>query len=307
MPTERRRQGVAGSVPPFRPSPQRSEPRTPGRCKDSVTSPSPSIALTIAGSDSGGGAGIQADLKTFHQHGVYGASAVTLITAQNTLGVQRLEGLPAGLVVAQIDAVADDLRPAATKTGALGTADVVQAVAAAVTRRALRPLVVDPVLLSKHGARLLDADGLDALRRELLPQADLLTPNLPEAAALLGGGALERDADIEAAARALRTLGPTAVLIKGGHRPGAQVADLLLVDGSCLWLRGRRVDTRHTHGTGCTLSAAITARLARGDDLVAAVRAATRWLRRAIAGAPGLGRGDGPVDHWARVTPSRRR
>jgi hydroxymethylpyrimidine/phosphomethylpyrimidine kinase len=237
---------------------------------------------------------------------VYGTSAVTLITAQSTVGVQRLDMLPAALVAAQIDAVVADLRPAATKTGALGTAAVIEAVVSAARRHALRPLVVDPVMVSKHGTRLLDDDAIDALRRELMPQTTLLTPNLPEAAALLGGGALDREADLEAAARALVALGPSAVLVKGGHAAGSTVADLLLADGACVWMRSARIETRHTHGTGCTLSAAITARLAQGDDVVAAVRGARSWLRRAISGAPGLGAGSGPVDHWARTSPRQR-
>jgi hydroxymethylpyrimidine/phosphomethylpyrimidine kinase len=268
--------------------PPHEEPATP-----------PPIALTIAGSDSGGGAGIQADLKTFHQLGVYGTSAVTLVTAQNTLGVTRVDLLPAAAVTAQIDAIAADLRPAAVKTGALGSAAGVDAAAEAIARHGLRPLVVDPVMLSKHGDPLLAADAVDALRRRLLPLATLLTPNLPEAAALLGGGALASAADVEAAARALAALGPAAVLVKGGHGAGSEVADLLFARGACLWLRAPRVETRHTHGTGCTYSAAITARLARGDALVGAVRAAKEWLARAIATAPGLGRGHGPVNHWA--------
>jgi hydroxymethylpyrimidine/phosphomethylpyrimidine kinase len=161
-------------------------------------------------------------------------------------------------------------------------------------------------MVSKHGTRLLDDDAIDALRRELMPQTTLLTPNLPEAAALLGGGALDREADLEAAARALVALGPSAVLVKGGHAAGSTVADLLLADGACVWMRSARIETRHTHGTGCTLSAAITARLAQGDDVVAAVRGARSWLRRAISGAPGLGAGSGPVDHWARTSPRQR-
>lgn len=230
---------------------------------------------------------------------MYGTSAVTLVTAQNTVGVTRVDLLPPAAVTAQIDALAADLRPAAVKTGALGHAAGVEATAEAIARHGLRPLVVDPVMLSKHGDPLLAGDAVDALRRRLLPLATLLTPNLPEAAALLGGGALERAADVEAAARALAALGPAAVLVKGGHGAGPEVADLLLAGGACLWLRAPRVETRHTHGTGCTYSAAITARLARGDDLVTAVRAAKEWLARAIATAPGLGRGHGPVNHWA--------
>jgi hydroxymethylpyrimidine/phosphomethylpyrimidine kinase len=282
----------------YRPAPgAAARPRAPR--KDPVTSPLPPIALTVAGSDSGGGAGIQADLKTFQRYGVYGTSAITLVTAQNTRGVVRVDLLPAEAVVAQIDALAADLRPAAAKTGALGSAEVVEAVAGAVARHALRPLVVDPVMIAKHGDPLLAADAVEALRRRLLPQATLLTPNLPEAAALLGGGAIEREADVEAAARALAAQGAGAVLVKGGHGSGPEVADLLFTGGRCLWLRAPRIDTPHTHGTGCTLSAAITARLALGDDLEAAARSAVAWLARAIATAPGLGGGHGPVNHWA--------
>jgi len=268
-------------------------------CKDPVTSPPPPIALTIAGSDSGGGAGIQADLKTFHQHGVYGTSAVTLVTAQNSVGVQRLELLPGDLVRAQIEAVAEDFRPAAIKSGALGSGEIVEAVAAAISRRALRPLVVDPVLVSKHGDPLLASGAIDALRRALLPLTALLTPNLPEVAALLGGGALESERDIEAAARELLALGPDAVLIKGGHAAGPEAADLLFDGRTVRWLRAPRIETRNTHGTGCSYSAAITARLARGEPLEAAVDGAKHWLTRAIATAPGLGRGHGPINHWA--------
>ena len=258
----------------------------------------PPIALTIAGSDSGGGAGLQADLKAFHQHGVYGTSVVTLVTAQNTTGVRRVDLLPAAAVTAQIDAVVADLRPAATKTGALGSAAVVEAVAEGAARHRLRPLVVDPVMISKHGDPLLAPDAMEALRRTLLGHATLITPNLPEAAALLGGGALERAKDVEEAARALAALGPEAVLVKGGHAEGSEVADLLYADGAFHWLRGPRIETRHTHGTGCALSAVITARLARGEPLVAAVGAARSWLARAIASAPGLGAGHGPLDYW---------
>ncbi len=270
-------------------------------CKDAVTSSPPPIALTIAGSDSGGGAGIQADLKTFHQHGVYGTSAVTLVTAQSSVGVQRLELLPVELIRAQIEAVAEDFRPAAVKTGALGSGEIIAVVAAEISRHGLRPLVVDPVLVSKHGDPLLAAGAVDALRSALLPLATLLTPNLPEVAALLGGGALERERerDIEAAARELLTLGPDAVLIKGGHAAGPEAADLLFDGHTVTWLRAPRIETRHTHGTGCSYSAAITARLARGESLDAAVDGAKRWLTRAIATAPGLGRGHGPINHRA--------
>jgi len=255
-------------------------------------------ALTIAGSDSGGGAGIQADLKTFHHFGVYGTSAVTLITAQNTTGVQRVELLAPELVVAQIDAVANDFEVAAAKTGALGSAAIVAAVAEAVTRHRLARLVVDPVMISKHGHALLDASAIDVMRRALLPRAALLMPNLPEVAALVEGE-VASERDIEAAARALHAQGAAAVLVKGGHGAGAEVADLLFDGRRCTWLRAPRQHTPHTHGTGCSYAAAITARLALGDELERAVYTAHAWLARAIATAPGLGHGQGPVNHWA--------
>jgi hydroxymethylpyrimidine/phosphomethylpyrimidine kinase len=258
----------------------------------------PPVALTIAGSDSGGGAGIQADLKTFHRFGVYGTSALTLVTAQNTTGVARVDGLAPDLVVAQIDAVATDFVVAATKTGALGTAAVVSAVAEAVARHRLAPLVVDPVMVSKHGRALLDADAVRALEAELLPHATLLTPNRPEAERL-AGGAIASSRDVEEAARALVARGARAVLVKGGHGEGDEVADLLLVGGVATWLRAPRIATPHTHGTGCSYAAAIAARLAHGDALDVAVRTAHAWLARAIANAPGLGRGQGPIDHWS--------
>ena len=261
----------------------------------------PPTALSIAGSDSGGGAGIQADLKTFHHFYVYGTCALTLVTAQNTRGVRRVELLAPSLVAAQIDAVAEDLRPRALKTGALGSASIVEVVAQAVARHGLAPLVVDPVLLAKGGAQLLDADAGDALRRRLLPAAELVTPNLPEAAALLGGGSLESERELAEAARALVALGPRAALVKGGHGRGAEVIDVLAVRGELVTLRAPRLDTPHTHGTGCTYAAAIAARLALGDDLVAAVRAAHAYVQRALATAPGLGAGQGPLNHWARA------
>jgi hydroxymethylpyrimidine/phosphomethylpyrimidine kinase len=221
------------------------------------------------------------------------------VTAQNTLGVRRLEILPGSLIAAQIDAVAEDLRPDAVKTGALGTAEAVEAVASALARHDLHPVVVDPVMVAKHGEALLARDATEALRRILVPRAALLTPNLPEAQALIGGGALESERDLEAAARALVDLGASAVLLKGGHGAGPEVADLLFDGAGCTWLRGPRLSTPHTHGTGCTYAAAITAHLARGEPLGAAVRAARAWLARAIATAPGLGAGRGPLNHWA--------
>jgi len=256
-------------------------------------------ALTIAGSDSGGGAGIQADLKTFHHFGVYGTSALTLVTAQNTRGVRRIELLPPSLVAAQIDAVAEDLPPAAVKTGALGAAAIVEAVAAALARHELTRLVVDPVMIAKGGDALLEPDAVDALRRLLLPRAALVTPNLPEAAALLGGGVLEDEREMREAARALCDLGARAALVKGGHAAGSELVDVLFDGSELLMLRAPRIATRHTHGTGCTYSAAIAARVAYGDRLADAVRVAHAFVQRAIASAPGLGQGRGPLDHWA--------
>jgi hydroxymethylpyrimidine/phosphomethylpyrimidine kinase len=256
------------------------------------------VALTIAGSDSGGGAGIQADLKTFHRHGAYGTSAITLVTAQNTMGVSRVELLAPELVAAQIDAVAGDFEIAAAKTGALGSAAIASAVARAVARHRIAPLVVDPVMISKHGQALLDAGGVATLAAELLPLAALVTPNRPEAEAL-AGRAIASEADAVEAARAIAALGARAVLVKGGHAEGDEVADLLWDGNAATWLRAPRQHSKHTHGTGCSYAAAITARLAHGAALEAAVRTAHAWLQRAIAGAPGLGHGQGPIDHWA--------
>lgn len=222
-----------------------------------------------------------------------------MVTAQNTREVRQVEVLPAALVVAQIDAVVEDLPPQAVKTGALGSPEVVEVVAAAAVRHGLRPLVVDPVMISKHGDALLGPEAADALRRALLPRATLVTPNLPEAVTLLGGGVIESERDMEAAARALVGLGAGAALLKGGHGSGAEVVDLLYDGREVLRLAAPRLETRHTHGTGCSYSAAIAARLAHGDALAAALRAARAWLARAIATAPGLGGGQGPINHWA--------
>ncbi|MCA1841741.1 MAG: bifunctional hydroxymethylpyrimidine kinase/phosphomethylpyrimidine kinase, partial [Actinobacteria bacterium] len=234
----------------------------------------PSVALTVAGSDSGGGAGIAADLKTFAAHDVWGTCAITAVTAQNTVGVEAVEVLPPELVTAQISAVAADLGVAATKTGMLAGPGIVKAVAAAVVEWNLHPLVVDPVTLSSSGAALLSPDGVAALRRLLLPLADLITPNLAEAAALAGWPEPPHDRKgMEEVADALLALGPRAVLVTGGHLSGEEAADLLIrrSDATRLWLTRPRVDARHTHGTGCVLSAAITARLARGEALAQAV------------------------------------
>ena len=254
------------------------------------------VALTIAGSDPSGGAGIQADLKTFHRFGVYGEAVITLVTVQNTMAVSRVEILPGDLVGAQIDAVVTDIPPQAAKTGALGSADVIRTVARAAARFDF-PLVVDPVMISKHGARLISADAVESVRRDLLPVTTLLTPNLPEAEALCG---IEVRAvgQMREAARILVGAGARAVLIKGGHLEGDAV-DVLFNDGAFFEFRELRIHTRHTHGTGCTYSAAITALLARGEAIVDAVREAKKYVTCALASAPGLGAGSGPLNHWA--------
>lgn len=253
------------------------------------------VALTIAGSDPSGGAGLQADLKTFHRHGVFGTSAVTLLTVQNTVGVARVEVLPAALVLEQIDAVTSDLGPAAAKTGALGSAAVI----AAVGDRAARfgfPLVVDPVVVSKHGDVLLPDEAVAALREVLVPRAFVLTPNVYEAAKLVEGGIEDEDAMVDAA-RALCAMGAEHVVLKGAGR--LERADDVLVarDGTVEWLRGERIDARAQHGTGCVFSAALTALLARGGGVLDSARRAKEFVRRAIAAAPTLGQGPvGPVD-----------
>jgi hydroxymethylpyrimidine/phosphomethylpyrimidine kinase len=260
----------------------------------------PPVALTVAGSDSGGGAGIAADLKTFAAHGVWGTCAVTAVTAQNTVGVQAVEVLPAAVVTAQISAVAGDMAVAGAKTGALGDAAVVEAVAAAVVEWDLHPLVVDPVAVASSGGALLTTDGWDALRRLLLPLADLVTPNLAEAAALAAQADVPVDrSGMERAAAALLELGPRAVLLTGGHLTGPASPDLLLCrDGpGPQWLTGPRLTAaRTTHGTGCVLSAAITARLARGEELVQAVEGAKAFVTAAIASGVRLGTGPGAVN-----------
>jgi hydroxymethylpyrimidine/phosphomethylpyrimidine kinase len=257
------------------------------------------VALTVAGSDPSGGAGLQADLKTFHQHGVYGAAVVTLVTVQNTRGVARVVPLEAALVGEQLDAVLDDVPPRAWKTGALGSRAVVEAVAARAARYASHgvPLVVDPVMISKHGAPLIDGDARDALVRALLPHCALVTPNVHEAEALAGFPVRSLE-DARRAAEAIASLGPRAVLVKGGHLEGAPT-DLLFAEGRADALAGERIDTPHTHGTGCTLSAAITARLALGATLIEACAGAKRWLADALRTAPGVGSGIGPVNHLA--------
>ena len=260
-------------------------------------------ALSIAGSDSGGGAGIQADLKTFGALGVFGMTAITAVTVQNTLGVSSVEAVSPRTVGDQIRAVATDIGVDASKTGMLANAGIVHAVADAVAETGIGNLVVDPVFLSKHGALLLEEDAVAALRERILPLATIVTPNLPEAGGLAGFEVVARE-DMRRAADAILGLGPEAVLVKGGHLEGPSAADLLVVEGEELWLEAERIDTPHTHGTGCTLSAAIAAYLARGDDLGAAVRAAKAFVTESIRHALALGGGIGPVDQlWATPRP----
>lgn len=254
------------------------------------------VALTIAGSDPSGGAGIQADLKTFHRHGVYGEAVLTLVTVQNTRMVTRVEVFPPSLVVEQLRAAIEDIPPGAAKTGALGGGDVVAAIAVE-ARMFSFPLVVDPVMISKHGAPLMAAEARAAVRDLLLPVATLLTPNLHEAAALTGNP-VEDVAGMRVAAERLCAMGCRAVLVKGGHLPGAAV-DVLFANGEFHEFTSERIDTPHTHGTGCTYSAAITAELAKGTELVEAVRRAKAFITRAIRTNPGLGGGSGPVNHFA--------
>jgi hydroxymethylpyrimidine/phosphomethylpyrimidine kinase len=253
--------------------------------------------LTIAGSDSSAGAGLQADLKTFAAHGVYGTSAVTAITVQNTRHVTAVHALPAGLVAAQIDAVAADFDLAATKIGMLASGDVAEAVAEAITRHALRHVVLDTVMQSSSGTALLDAAGAATLRARLIPLAEVVTMNVPEAEALTGMR-VQSIEDGRAAVARMIALGARAVVLKGGHFEGPPTE--LLHDGTHVTIfEGARVATRHTHGTGCTFASAITARLALGDPLVEAVRAAKAYVAASIRRAPGLGQGRGPLGHFA--------
>jgi hydroxymethylpyrimidine/phosphomethylpyrimidine kinase len=258
-----------------------------------------SIALTLAGSDPSGGAGLQADLKTFHQHGVYGMSVVTLLTVQSTVGVTRVEPLAPELVDQQLAHLLEDITPGAAKTGALGTAALVEVIATR-ARRFSFPLVVDPVMISKHGHRLIDEAAVQAVREQLLPACTLVTPNTHEAGHLLGTP-VETLAQAREAARRLFDLGAPHVLVKGGHL-GGDAVDVLFSKGELHEFRAPRIDTPHTHGTGCTFSAAITARLALGVPLVDAVRGAKAWLTEAIRTGPRVGRGVGPVNHFVPVT-----
>jgi hydroxymethylpyrimidine/phosphomethylpyrimidine kinase len=256
-------------------------------------------ALTIAGSDSGGGAGIQADLKTFHSLGVWGMSAVTAVTVQNTKGVQGFEELSPGLVADQIRAVVTDIGVDAAKTGMLASGPIIEAVAEALAELPVPNLVVDPVFMSKHGHPLLAEDAVEALRARILPLATVVTPNLPEAAGLTDMPVRTRT-EMERAGAAILELGPSAVLVKGGHLEDGGATDLLVTADGVVEITAERIDTPHTHGTGCVLSAAITAQLARGDDLGEAVREAKAFVTEAIRGHLEIGQGIGPVDpSWA--------
>ncbi len=251
--------------------------------------------LSIAGSDSSGGAGIQADIKTIAAHGLFAETAITALTAQNTTGVTGVFEVDPAFVVAQIDAVFEDIRPDAVKIGMVASSGIIAAIADALERQGAQNVVLDPVMVATSGARLIDEDAVEALRTRLLPLATVATPNMPEAQVLCGM-AVDGDATMERAARTLAE-GKQAVLVKGGHRSDAADDVLVEADGSVTWMRGPRIDTKNTHGTGCTLSSAIACGLAEGLDVVASVRRARAYVRGALAAGLDLGRGSGPLDH----------
>lgn len=257
-------------------------------------------ALTIAGSDSGGGAGIQADLKTFAAHRVFGTSAITAITAQNTRGVQAWQAVPVELVTAQIHAVVSDIGADAVKIGMLGNAAIVRAVARAIEDLALVNVVVDPVMIAKGGDRLLLEDAVAELRASLLPRAHIVTPNIPEAE-VLAGRTIRSPDDMRAAGERIRELGPRVVMIKGGHSEGAECIDMVCAGNGTFEVKGPRIATRNTHGTGCTLSSAIAANLANGLEDEAAIREARAYLEGALKTAPAIGAGHGPLNHMWRL------
>ena len=264
------------------------------------TTPEMKIALTIAGSDSGGGAGIQADLKTFHQFGIFGTSVVTAVTAQNTCGVSDIHVVPVESVRRQLTAVAEDLRPDATKSGMLATVDLVRAAAESIGKFRFQNYVLDPVMVATSGDRLLDAAAEGAVAELLIPLATVVTPNRGEAEVLLGREI--RDAqDMEEAGQALLSMGAAAALVKGGHWPGDDIMDVLVQRTGVRRFTHSRIATASTHGTGCTLSAAIAAGLAIGRRLEAAVEDALDFVHRAIAAAPRMGSGAGPLNHFVQV------
>jgi hydroxymethylpyrimidine/phosphomethylpyrimidine kinase len=258
------------------------------------------IAVTIAGSDSGGGAGIQADLKTFSALGVYGASVITALTAQNTKGVRGVHEVPADFVTAQIDAVFSDLAVTAVKIGMVWQRGIIEGIAAGLTRWGQTKVVLDPVMIATSGDTLLAPDAVDALKRLLVPCALVITPNLPEAAVLLDEPIARTEAEMKEQAERLLALGPRAVLIKGGHGEGAESVDFLVEPHAVTRLAAERVATRNTHGTGCTLSSAIAAGLAKGSALAEAARAAKAYVTAALAASERIriGAGHGPVHHF---------
>lgn len=266
------------------------------------------IAVTVAGSDSGGGAGLQGDLKTFSALGVYGACVVTALTAQSTTGVNAIHDVPPAFVAAQMDAVFSDLRVDAVKIGMLSRAGVIEAVAAGLDRWRQTRVVLDPVMLASSGQRLLAPDAIDVLKRVLIPRAAVLTPNLPEAAALLGTEPAETADEMRAQAEQLLTLGARTIVIKGGHAAGRDSIDLIVDRNGVVALPLERLASRSTHGTGCAFSAAIAAGLAKGLDVEQATRAAKRYVHAAIAAADSLaiGSGPGPVHHFHAVWPLSR-
>ncbi|MDN4073856.1 bifunctional hydroxymethylpyrimidine kinase/phosphomethylpyrimidine kinase [Fictibacillus terranigra] len=256
-------------------------------------------ALTIAGSDSGGGAGIQADLKTFQELGAYGMSVITAITAQNTLGVQGIHPVPVEMVMKQLKSIEDDLRPEALKTGMLFSAEIIEAVAAHLRKHGWKNVVVDPVMIAKGGADLLQEDAVEALKKHLIPLATILTPNIPEAERLTGKSICSRKGR-EDAAKLLHELGARMIVIKGGHLTLDKAPVDLFYDGEHMHeLQGRRVDTPQTHGTGCTFAAAIAAELALGKTPLHAVHTAKTFIQEAISHPLHIGSGHGPTNHWA--------
>ena len=257
-------------------------------------------ALTIAGSDSSGGAGIQADIKTMTMNGVYAMSAITALTAQNTLGVTGIFEVPPQFLAQQIDAVFQDIRPDAVKIGMVSSSSLIRTIAGRLRAHEAENLVVDPVMVATSGARLMEAEAISTLTRELLPMAALLTPNIPEAE-VLSGQAIRSQADMQAAAEKISRAYGCAVLCKGGHSL-SDANDLLYIDGHCQWFRGRRIDNPNTHGTGCTLSSAIAANLAKGFDLEEAVKRAKDYISGALAAMLNLGKGSGPMNHAFAIT-----
>jgi hydroxymethylpyrimidine kinase/phosphomethylpyrimidine kinase len=264
------------------------------------------VALTIAGSDSGGGAGIQADLKTFHAFGVFGTTAITAITAQNTIGVRAVHAIPAGVVRAQIEAVASDFAVAAVKSGMLATRELVEVVAQAISGEGLSNYVLDPVMVATSGDRLLDADAEDAIVETLMPLCTIITPNLDETRIITGIAATD-EAGMRDAARTLVEKGAQAVLIKGGHLTGDRALDVFYDGQEFNTFERARIQSTNTHGTGCTLSAAIAAGLAHGRTLTSAVADALAFVHAAIQTAPGLGHGHGPLNHFTSLPTSATR